>query len=283
MSVYRYYIPGKKPKDVNDDLLSSLGLSERLRDCLVNRHNGHRVTITEFNSRGPDGSSGVMVTPQPFDRKGVPTLKPENMESWKSDKDYWIVWDKTCPPAPEGLRRWDTVSGVVCQLGDGREWECPTIRTCLSPRVPQSYSRTNGQIQCRVLTEYEGVCALATFMSLRLLEQNWETPIRNLFGLQMAFDGALSFLATNYRISSEEAALIGGLINDDAMARIVDAAVDLPFVRDIHEGQKKTGSWAAELEDLRTSLHGIEDFIRDMSQPEETLNSSDSDTQSVSQ
>lgn len=269
MSVYRYYLPGKKPSDVTDDMLVSLGLADRLRDCPLKRR-GSRIELVEFNNRGPDGGAGVMVTPQPVDRKGVPNLRPENIAAHRTqhDADYWIVWDKTCPPTPEGLQRWETVPGVWEELGDGRLWQCPTVRTCIAyPALPKCYSRLNGQLITSVLPQYERVWHLSATWAVRLLEEYRETPFTRLLGTEGAFDAAVEALSINYRIADEEASLLG-LLNDTTIDAVIDAAVDRAWFNDIADSQKKTALWAEVSVGFRSSLRGLVESTEDTNQAE---------------
>jgi hypothetical protein len=258
MSVYRYYLPGVPATKVTDDTLAALGLSERLRDCTLKRHKGNRIEVTDFLNHGPDGSSGAMVTPLPADRKGVATLQAGTYEAHKSQHGaYWIVWDKRSPPTPEGLERWEMVSGVVCELGDGRLWECPTIRTCvIHPAVPKAYARLNGTMQANVLPQYQRVWGRSAAWSLRLLEEYRETPFVGLLGLEAAFDAAVECVGLNYRVADEEVSLLQ-LLNDTTIDEVIDAAIDRAWFSDITDSQKKTELWREVSEGFRSSLRGV--------------------------
>lgn len=259
MSCYRYYLPRTKPADVTDDTLAALGLSDRLRDCTL-KHRGNRVEVVPINDKGPDGGSGALIVPQPADRKGARTYHADEFDWHKSlHGDYWIVWDRLNPPTPEGLQRWETVSGVWCELGDGRVWQCPTVRTCVVyPAVPKSYQRLNGQMLQTVLPQYQRVWERSAAWSLRLLEEYRDTPLVGLLGLEAAFEAAVECVGVNYRVSDEEASLLQ-LFNDVTIDSVIDAAVDRAWFDDITESQKKSELWQAVSADFRSSLLGCAD------------------------
>lgn len=272
MSCYRYYLPGLKPAAVTDDTLVALGLSERLRDCPLGKTRGSRIEISEIIDRGPDGGNGALIVPQPADRKGARSYHPDEFAWHKSQHEggYWIVWDKLNPPTPEGLQRWETVSGVTCELGDGRLWQCPTIRTCVVyPAVPKAYQRLNGQMLQSVLPQYQRVWERSATWSLRLLEEHRSTPFVGLLGLEGAFDAAVECVGVNYRVSDEEASLLQ-LMNDSTIDAVMDAAVDNAWFDDITESQKKRELWEQVSADLRSSLRGPEDDSPPTSQAEPT-------------
>lgn len=276
MSVYRYYLPGVKAATVTDAVLAERGIAERLRDCSIARHKGTRIEVSDFNANGPDGSSGAMVIPQPRSRASVPTIRPGQFEAHKSQHgEYWLVWDPADPPSPAGLERWETVPGVHCELGDGRLWECPTIRTtCRVDHLPAAYSKLNGKLSRQVLPEYQEAWSLSLTWSCRLLDDFRDKPVVQVMGPENAFTGSIKCLALNYRVSDEEVSLLQ-LLNDRTMDAVIDAAVDRAWFDDVTDGgdQKKSLMYEA-LSDLASFWRGLVGSTSDTSQAGQTSNSS---------
>jgi hypothetical protein len=273
MSVYRYYLPNVKPADVTDDTLAALGLSDRLRDCPLKRQ-GSRIEVVPIHNNGPNGSNGALIVPQPADRKGARTYHPDEFAWHKSERDnYWIVWDKLNPPTPEGLQRWEMVSGVVCELGDGQLWQCPIVRTRLSQcHVPCHLSRPNGVLKVDVLAQYEDIWQLTFGLSVRLLESNWGLQCVEIFGAEVAHDCACKLLAVNYRVSTEEAWLLG-LFTTINVDDVIDAAINKHYFEDVATNQKKTEYLETARQRLLNAWRGAAESIQNTHQPGPTSNS----------
>lgn len=276
---FRYYLPGlvlDGSGKVTRAQVEQRGLWDRLDDCVTGQ-----ITTEKFSqngvTKGPDGRAGVLIVPMPHDGGTVARTEyaPDHQTWHQSDRgDYWIGVDNDHPPTPEGMVRRRPVNGYEEKLGDGRVWLCPMIRTeIVQPGVPMTYGLSGGRAFGRVDKRCRKVWEASARWCVRFLEEYQQYRIVDLMDAAEAFEACVDCLNLNYRMGPEEATLLG-LLNDESMEKIIDAAIDMPEFRAVHvtEGDsKKKDLWRRLLEDWRNSLRGSEDSIPDTDQLEPIL------------
>ena len=261
---FRYYLPGlvlDGSGKVTRQHVEERGLWDRLDDCVTGQIATEKFS-TNGVTRGPDGRGGVLIVPMPHDGGTVARTEyaPEHQTWIKSDRgDYWIGIDKDHPPTPGGMVRRHVVDGYSETLGDGQQWVCPTVRTeILQARVPMTYGLVGDSLIGQVQPRYVTVWKQSMQWAVRFLEDFQNERIVDLLGGVEAFKACVACLAINYRIGVEEATLLR-ILDDSAMEKIIDAAIDMPTFRDIHGpggDVKKKESWQRLLDDWQSSLRG---------------------------
>jgi len=303
---FRYYIPKVTADKVDEQLLADVGLADRLWDCLEHGRLRQRLAINDVHAKGPDGSSGTLVVPLPRDGKPVPRLgwypdqvavpyrrdaetprraEEQNVVRPVSDSAvrYYIVHDPKHPPTPSALERHTLVDGYVRKLGDGSEWMCPIVRSQFSNTdLPREYVLQGGEVYGQILARYQAIWLRSLRWCLRFLDQCRDLEAAKFLTVKEAFEGAVDCLALNYRVTAEELACFPGLLTDQALTSILDAAIDWDFYAGVDGDQKKTER-AESLQQcsavMQSLLHGPEDSTEPTDPQEAASNSSAADTE----
>lgn len=231
MSVFFYFLPGTQVGSLTREAVRAAGLGEALRDCLQSPQAfAQRLIQHQIHSRGPDGSSGVMLIPKPVrgelpERIGVYA----DSQSWKNCGGYWLGFDLEHRPQAEALERPELVPGVECLLGDGRAWKCPTIRRMgRYPALPQAMGlNAVGEFEMQVLPDWEW----AWNLSGQIFDQVFSSPS---VAWETAFGFSVAALGLNYRIGPREASALG-LITTLNVQSIMEAVVDWIKVKELLE------------------------------------------------
>ena len=278
IGVFRYFIPGVEPLALTPQEITARGLQDRLGDLITGQASdqidGAQVSLVRA---GPDGTQGTLIVPLPpcgsvVERADFST----DGQRWvKADRgEYWIGMDNEHPPTPTGMQRPRLVRGVAEKLGDGQVWECPTVRSeILQPRVPCSYGMSGERVIGRVLPQYTEVWHRSNTWCVRLLKEYQEMQIVDLLGVREAFEASVLCLSLNYRMGVKEATLLQ-LLDDDALEKIIDAAIDAQTFRDLcmNGDQKKRLSLRQLLADWQSTLRGSGVSTPDTHQPAPTSN-----------
>ncbi|MBK8916459.1 MAG: hypothetical protein IPM64_17980 [Phycisphaerales bacterium] len=254
MGTFRYYLPRALPNAagrVDRAVLEARGLWDRLDDVVTGQLAHDRYSANHLR-QGPDGGEGLLLVPEPHDGSVVEraAFVPEHQTWWpgegpevggrRPEISYWIGIDRDYPPTPAGLARRDLVGGYEHTLGDGHVWVCPTIRRALFlPGVPCSYAKVGGELVREPLPQYA-----------RIFRRTLEFAARFAAGeappAADQWDLAVACLAVNYRVSNEEVSQLR-LINDRTLELVMDAAFDLPWLREATSGAdpQKKRAWEA--------------------------------------
>lgn len=253
MGLFLYYLPGKQVGALTRDDIRAAGLADVLCDCLESQLAfQRRLIVNQVHARGPDGSSGVILTTQPALGQEIPHKlgyypaeqtwsavrgqgsgvrhQAESLltpDSCPLSPAYYLGYDNTHKPTPEFLARPELVSGYEHELGDGRYWTCPTIRHYgRSPNLPRTMGLdAEGVFGMRVLPAFEWAWQLSGEIWERVfVAPNLPWPD--------AFRLAVGALSLNYRIGPHEASALG-LVTTSNFQSIFDAAIDWPKVSEL--------------------------------------------------
>lgn len=304
--VFRYYIPRVTADQVTAALLAEVGLAERLWDCIDGDNLRRHLAINDVHAKGPDGSSGTLVVPLPRSGKPVPRLGwyadqvavesgerrvdgEQRAESGENSSQpsalrsqppaYWLIHDPKHPPTPTGLERLAPVDGYVRRLGDGSHWMCPIVRSELSNTdLPREYVLAGGEVTGRILPRYQAIWMRSIKWCLRFLDQCRELDATKFLTVKEAYTGAVECLALNYRVTAEELACFPGLLTDQTITSIIDAAIDWDFYRDCGSDEKKSASLDRVSAIMQQLLAPSEDSTSATDQQEAPSNSSAADT-----
>lgn len=208
-------------------------------------------------SAGPSGSHGLVVVVPPAGGEPPPLIGYyPNRQTWEQFGAVWIGRDQEQPPTPEGLARGPLLGGYDRQLGDGNFWRCPTVRRAFVwPVVPQRYGRTaEGKTLRQVKPEYSGIWERSGRWAAGLLTDD---PAGELT-LDEKIDAAVELLGLNYRVTDAEITLLG-LLDDDALQLIVEAAIDVPWLVEAETDLQKKTTLQAILAELVSSSPGAEE------------------------
>lgn len=280
MGVFRYFLPDTEPLAVTSDVICAKGLGDRLGDLFTPQGPAPRgVQCGKVYRGGPGGLCGTLIVPLPSDGGLVARADYHDDQTWiKSERgDYWIGSDPAEPPSPEGLLRTEVVNGYAHTLGDGREWLCPTIRRgVVFPAVPCGYSRMNGKLSRRPLSQYVPIFDRAMRWVAGYLGGDGLPP-------EDQWDAAVECLGINYRVGDEEASILE-LLNDNTLRLVVEAAIDLPWLTEAVSGADptKAEAWRAISSALESTALGVTDASPDTSPQSPILCSADASRESIS-
>lgn len=285
MSTFLYYLPTPAaPALIADrtklrEEVRARGLADRFAGAVTGQLARDRV-VTNHVRTGPDDGAGLLLIASPWDGAPPPVSTFHAGQQWypgdegggtrvegqtgpgpstlDSGPSYWIGIDPEHRPTPAGLRRKRLVAGYDWELADGQTWHCPTARQfVLTSRLPMTYRREGGTVSGFVKEEYRRLWKESEAWCVRFLEDYRQHRIVDLLGFEGAFAAAALCLGVNYRVAQEELTLLN-CIDDEALERIIDAAIDVPAVNALDAGgdpQKKT-FWRSVLDDLQSLLRG---------------------------
>jgi len=185
---------------------------------------------------GPDNGNGLAIGPADADRLGYFA----DRQTWKPlpGSDAWLGWYTDQPPTPDDLARPDGLAGHLVTLGDGRQWVAPVARGVIDAgETLDWYYATPRQVDVDDAGEWVAGEVVPKYRELWQLAVAWWDAKKagTLEGTNLTFDfanyndGALTALATNYRVGRFEVAKLG-LFDEHNPAAILDALVDWPTV-----------------------------------------------------
>lgn len=190
------------------------GLSLVFADC--------KDAVQHVQTKGPDGSAGVMVFALPNDGEVPFRMRyvPEDQEWFESD-GYWVGYNKNNPPTPEGIERRKICDHYRYTLADGRIWKCPRVRRGMIPLVPHWYRVRGGQITFEVRPEYRD-----------LFERSAEWTIDGRIQVGDLVAACSECLSLNYRGTAEEFTAMNAF-DDSSTFDVMRAALDEQFFIDL--------------------------------------------------
>lgn len=276
IGVFRYFLPGLDKSAVTPQEIAARGLADRLGDLVTGQASDELASVQISNVRGGPEGDGALIVPMPPDGSIVERAGYyADGQKWVRSDRYWIGTDDAHHPTPSGLARPRLVRGFAEKLGDGQVWECPTVRAeIMVPRVPCSYGVSGGQVFGRVLPQYQDVWERSVKWCVRFLPDYRDHRMVDLLGVREAIEAAVMCLGLNYRIGAEEATLLMPLLDDEALEKVIDAAIDMPTYRALcaDGDQKKSASYQQLLDDFQNSLRSPGVSIPDTPPAEPTLN-----------
>lgn len=242
MSIFSYLLPKRSKADVTPQLLETLGLDDRLWDCL-GRGWKDRLSVQDW-------PEGALVTPLPVG--GVPpkSIRSDCHRHKSTVGDYVICWGDT--PTPELLRRRRQAEGEWCELGDGALWLMPTVRRRLQETLlPRAWSLSeDGSVVEAVESRFEALWSRsASWLPWVLTEQS----ATGYFG-EGGWVIASQALSVNYRVGPEEALLLRLWTTQS-----IDDAIRVAMDKGWYEQKKTDESAAAACRVLESLLHGSAD------------------------
>lgn len=220
-----YFLSGLTRTDLNPATLASRGLPVDLRDP-------SKVVQCNVPGKGPNGSSGVIVSAKPH------TGYYPDRQTWHDFGDVWVGWETR--PTPASLRREHLITGYDYELGDGNVWTCPVLRAGDRINLPTSWGvDADGNFTTRVLPEFaDDLDAAAWIFDVAFGDAECST-------LQ-AWETACRLLAVNYQLCPRGVSALG-LITSSNYAAIFKAAIDGPAIETLCADELAT---VAALNDL---------------------------------
>lgn len=198
-------------------------------------------------AKGPDGQAGVLAS------YGEQLGYRPDEQTWRRvpGSPAMVGYATAAPPSPESLLRADALPGRSIELGDGRPWLVPVVR---SWRGDEDSAAWVLELPAAVDCDDEGRWSAAMVVSryARLYQRclnyfgrkvgainqaiaratdegadDADEPVRESFSFDDLFDLALDLLAANYRLGKAEVSMLG-LLTTTLAIRIVDTAIDWP-------------------------------------------------------
>lgn len=232
-----YFLSGLSRSELSRDILTAKGLPVDLRAP-------EKLVRCDVKGKGPNGSSGVIVSLQPH------TGYYPDRQTWHDFGDVWVGWESR--PTPEGLQREHFVTGYPYELGDGQKWTCPILRAGRRINLPMVWGvNAAGQFAPRVIPAFEEELDLASWIFEVVLGDEECTTAQ-------AWQTACRLLALNYNVCPRAITALG-LITSSNYAAVFQAAIDGPGLADlcqedlatvaalyeIHPEKKSTGDGSA--------------------------------------
>lgn len=218
---FYYFLSGVT--SVSERTLQDAGLWSRFADDdkgLI----GYSVAAVQ----GPDNSPGVIVAIGAHPAEYIP-----ERQFWEDAGGFWIGVDKQAFPGPGDLVRELGIAGYETPLA-GALWRIPLIRRWDAARVehvsalPKTLIPRDGRMCETVTAKYQEADKQAS--------QIWRSFLTSeALSIEIIFDICVGLLAMNYRIGGPEVGLLG-LLDPDAIIRVMGLAVDLPGI-ELHRSQ----------------------------------------------
>jgi hypothetical protein len=236
---FLYFIP-KATSPTREELLA-LGLAHvddyEMRGC----------------THGPADANGVIIARKAAGEFGYYPDK----QTWRKrpGDDVHVGFYTDRKPGPEDLLRPDALPGHPVTLADGNAWLVPVVRSFADSsgeivpllKLPAKAELgddgkwTGGQ----VVDRHQPLLSAAQWWLQVVFsgadQQAAETALRVTFDFDQACQHAVSLLAANYRMGAVEAALLG-IFDQELVANILNAAVDLPGFVELGKKKASAGS-----------------------------------------
>lgn len=199
MNVFWYFLPGAKALPTK-----AADLPQPLAEVLADAE----IAAGEL-PKGPDGK-GVVVFGNPADpRVQAPPLivTPETRwhEVGKDEGRYFIGWNPSAPPTPEGLLRKRPLGGRAIELGDGRSWECPELHAGRLNAIDGFRINAAGEVETAPLERYAWLCEeVAKYQThLKMIDDGgaWQPTFADLYRF------GVKLLEQNYRVGVHECSM----------------------------------------------------------------------------
>lgn len=204
--------------------------------------------------RGPDGRRGALVTAKANTTAADTGYWPDR-QVWRQvpQAAAWVGMFAEEPPGPAELARREQIRGHTVTLADGRRWMIPLARGLAEEEERLVYYEL---LPTRSTIDAEGrwvegglVPQFETLWGVAMGWWNAKTGAdvedtaegaRVTLDFQGIHEAAMVAIATNYRVSAVEAAMLG-LLTVPAARDVLDAVVDWPtFQRWMAQREKKT-------------------------------------------
>ena len=202
------------------------------------------VSCFEINNAGPGGRSGTLLTKVDEPVQVRLGFFPDR-QSWHEQPagaDCWVGLDKEYPPTPAELAKSARPAGHDVELGDGRVWKVPIIRSPLGRDNPgrSQLARdftydASGQLNSvrqpagDALWELSGIAWDHVFSQAEHPTVEMETMVELILGA----------LALNYRLGKPEQQILR-LVNSLNWQDAIRALLDWPLIDELGLVQKKT-------------------------------------------
>lgn len=239
MRHFIYFFPGAP--GMNPEMLSARGCLDRFTSSPAGA-GGLIVHSVSWCAEGPAGSGAMVYAGQePL------TYEPDRFR-WARGPDHWVGVDIKLPPLPDDLARDVGIGGEMITLADGQKWKCPRVliwdqsQRRHRPNVPTSFVPTivdgTRRLTEKVNAGYEPIMAIAERAFAAFTGER--SP-----GVDEFYFDAVALLAVNHRIGPEEAGLLG-LLDEAAILRILELAIDLPGIEEQTRKMSRVGLEFAE-------------------------------------
>lgn len=205
MPQFFYFIPGKNHLTLAD--IHAAGLAYAIP----------APPFTQRQCTGPDAQPGAVFT---LGDNPAVAYHPQT-QTWTKSVigNFHVGYETDAPPSPEDLARPDMIDHYSAILGDGKRWQLPTavFHDGTSPLPKVRELQPDGSIHRRPAKQYE---------QLFLDGDKISSVFRNSEDLtdREEWDICIRALATNYRLSHDEANLLGAL-EDRATPAILAALI----------------------------------------------------------
>ncbi len=196
-----------------------------------------QTSCYELPGRGPGGHSGLVLqvvgNPAPV-RIGY-SADHQRWHERPAGCDCWVGLDTEFPPTPEDLAI-GAPRGYACELGDGRTWKIPIVRSIREERSQLPYDFVygdDGQVATR----------RAESRLWELSAEGWnhwfDREKHPTISAEILVELCLGALALNYRVGKIEQNLLR-LVTGGNWSRLLELLLDVPLLEEY--SQKKTGS-----------------------------------------
>ncbi len=231
-----YYLAGVPTERVTRETFAEHGIDEVLADAIAT---DDWTSMLHTARTGPDGTSGTVVAAPPYNASEqytqLPGYYPDRQDWRELGPGVWFGTDRESPPTPDGLERTKQVGGFAHELADGNVWVCPTVRRaffvpcvpCIQDGVFDERRRLTSLTR-RVKPEWESLWNRSLVWAAKEFSGEWE-PVER-------WAAAATCLAVNYRVGPEEITALG-LFDEDAITKLLSAALDVPFLDDLVESE----------------------------------------------
>ena len=206
--------------------------------------------------KGPDGKEGMLVGYCGGNERLL-GYKPPDEQTWRGvpGTPAMVGMYTADPPSPKSLVRPSALPGRSLELGDGREWLVPVVRTWRGDEESAAWvlelptaaglddegNWTASEVVAKYAHLYKAAVRWYELKQALIAElaraqaddddadgdegPDDETTLRAEMDVPELFDLALQMLAANYRLGKVEAVMLGLLSTDTAQA-ILDEAID---------------------------------------------------------
>lgn len=206
----------------------------------------------KMSGSGPGGQSGMLLAAQ-----GVELEYRPDKQTWRrlpiadcrlsiangeSSKSVWVGMWNDKRPGPEELARSSQLRGHEVRLADGQMWHVPAARrvvsgtggpiaACALPHG-RDVDDSGRWTQRRLLPAYEDLWQAATRFwdcFVGAAQSTADTAVAPTLEDELLYAWATRALATNYRVSAVELAMLG-VLDDRNVIEVLKALIDWPTV-----------------------------------------------------
>lgn len=187
-----------------------------------------------ITGNGPDGAAGCLIADKTL-KPSETTYKPDS-QVWTQSitGKFWIGYWADSPPAEADLRRETMVMGHEVAINEGL-WMIPAAR-CFpaGTALPMVMTlRADGSMGYAAAPKFKALSESAERLWMDFLDASGVTQddaeSRTALTPRQRYDLALAALGVNYRVTADEANVLG-LMTTDSVRQIQRALIDMPTV-----------------------------------------------------